>query len=165
MYLNSDVGEDSWSPLDSQQIKLVNPKGNQPWIFLGMTDAKAEAPILWPPDAKNCLTGKDPDAGKDWRQEGMTEDDRGRGWHHWLDGHEFEQPPGDGEGQGSLVCCSPWGRKESNMTEWMNWTVFYLFHICGPYIYFSCLIAVAMYLVMVIWMMRVDTQFCSQSYP
>ena len=95
------------------------------WIFIGRTDAKAEAPILWPPDAKNWLTGKDPDAEKDWRQEekGMTEDEM-VGWHHWLDAHEFEQAPGDGEGQGSLVCCSPWGCKGSEMTEQLNWTDF-----------------------------------------
>ena len=85
------------------------------------TDAETEAPILWPPDAKSRLNRKDPDAGKYWRQEekGMTEDVM-VGWHHWLNGHEFEQTPGDGEGQGGLVCCSPWDRKESDMTEWLN---------------------------------------------
>ena len=105
------------SPLDSKEIKAVNPKGNQPWIFIGRTDAEAEAPILWPPDGKNWLIGKDPDAEKDWGQKdkGMTEDEV-VGWHRGLDGHEFEQALGDGEGQGSLVCCSPWGRKESDMT-------------------------------------------------
>ena len=98
------------SPLDCKEFQPVNPKGNQSWIFIGRTDAEAEAPILWPPDAKNWFTGKDPDTGKDWRQEetGMTEDET-VGWHDWLNGHEFEQAPGDGEGQGSLVCCSPWG--------------------------------------------------------
>ena len=108
------------NPLDSKKIKPVNPKGNQPWIFVERTDA--EAPILWPPDAKNWLTGKDPDAGKDWRQEekGTTEGEMVE-WHHWLSGHEFEQTPGDGEGQGSLPCCSPWGCKESDMTERLNW--------------------------------------------
>ena len=111
------------SPLDSKKSKPVNLKGNQPWIFIGRTDAEIEVPILWPPDAKNWLTGKDPDAGKDWRQEekGMTEDEM-VGWHHWLDGHEFEQAPGVGDGQGSLACCSPWGHKELDMTEWPNWT-------------------------------------------
>ena len=96
---------------------------NQSWIFIGKTDAEAETPILWPPDAKNWLLGKDPDAGKDWRQEekGMTED-KIVGWHHWLDGHEFEQALGVGDGQGGLVCCSPWGRKESDTTERLNWT-------------------------------------------
>ena len=95
----------------------------QPWIFIGRTDAEVEAPIFWLPDAKNWLTGKDPDAGKDWRQEekGMTEDKMG-GWHHWLDAHEFEQVPGIGDGPGSLSCCSPRGRKESDTTERLNWT-------------------------------------------
>ena len=96
------------SPLDCKEIKSVNPKGNQPWIFIGRTDAKAEAPILWPPDVKNWLIGKDPDAGKDWRQEekGTTEDEM-VGWHHWLHGHEFEQALWVGDGQGTLACCSP----------------------------------------------------------
>ena len=102
-----------------KEIKPVNPKGNQPWIFIGRTDAEAEAPILWPPDEKNWLIGEDPDAGKDWGQEekGTTEDEM-VGWHHWFNGHGFEQTLGDGEGQRSLVCCSPWGCKESDMTEW-----------------------------------------------
>ena len=96
--------------LDCKKIKPVNPKGNQSWIFIGRTDA--EAPILWPPDVKNRLTGKDPDAGKDWRQEekGMTEDEM-VGWHHQLYGREFERAPGVGDEQGSLECCSPWGHK------------------------------------------------------
>ena len=108
------------SPLDSKDIKPVNPKGNQLWIF---TDDKAEAPILWPPDGKRWFIGKDPDAGKDWRQEekGMTEDEM-VGWLHWLHGHEFEQALGVGEGHGSLACCSPWGCKESNTTERLSWT-------------------------------------------
>ena len=104
------------SALDSKAIRPVNPKGNQPWILIGRTDAEAEAPILLPVDAKNRLIGKDPDTGKDWRQEkGMTEDEM-VGWHHWLSGHEFEQALGDAEGQGSLVHCSPWGHKESDTT-------------------------------------------------
>ena len=105
------------SPLDCKEIQPVHPKGNQSWIFIGKTDAKAEALILWPRYAKNWLTGKDPDAGKDWRQEekGMTEDEM-VGWHHWLDGHEFEQAAGVGDEQGSLEC-SPWGLKESDTTE------------------------------------------------
>ena len=109
------------SPSDSKEIKSVNPKGNQPWIFTGRTDAEAEAPILWSPDAKSWLTGKDPDAGKDWRQEekGATEDEM-VGWHHRLDGHGFEQTPGDSEGQRSLACCSPWRHKESDTIEWLN---------------------------------------------
>ena len=118
MFSNCGAGENSWEPL-GYKIKLVNPKGNEPWIFIGRTDA--EAPILWPPDAKSQLIGKDPDAGKDWRQEekGATEDEM-VGWHHWLNGHEFEKAPGNGKGQGSLVCCSPWGRKESDMMEQLN---------------------------------------------
>ena len=108
-------------PLDCMEIKLVNSKGNQSWIFIGSTDAEAEAPILWSPDVKNWFTGKDPDDGKDWRQEGkgMTEMVR---WHHQLNGHEFEQVIGVGDGQGSLACCNPWGHKESDMTERLNWT-------------------------------------------
>ena len=109
------------SPLDRKEIKLVNPKGNQSWIFTGRTAAKAEAPILWPPDAKSWLIRKDPDAGKDRRQEekGMKQDEM-IGWHDWLKGHGFVQALGDGEGQGSLACCSPWGLKESDMTERLN---------------------------------------------
>ena len=96
---------------------MNTPKGNQPWIFIGRTDAETEAPILWPPDAKSQLLGKDPDVGKDWRQKekGMTEDVMD-GWHHRLDGHEFEPTPGDSEEQASLVCYSPWGCKESDIT-------------------------------------------------
>ena len=100
------------SPLDSKEIKPVNCKGNQSWIFIGRTDAEAEALILWPPDVKNWLIGKDPDPGKDWRQEGegMMEDEMVER-HHQLNGHEFEQAPGVEEGQGSLVCCSPWDHR------------------------------------------------------
>ena len=107
------------SPLDCKEIKQVSPKGSQPWIFIGRTDA--EAPILWPPDAKSWLTGKDPDAGKDWRQEekGMTDNEM-VGWHHRPNGHGCEQTPGDGEGQGSLACCSSWSYKELDTTEQLN---------------------------------------------
>ena len=100
-------------------MKLVHPKGNKSWIFTERTEAKAETPILWPSDTKNWLTGKDPDAGKDWRQEekGMTEEEM-VGWHHRLEGHELEQAPGVSDGKGSLVCCNPWGCKELDMTEW-----------------------------------------------
>ena len=106
------------SPLDCKEIKPVNPKGNRSWIFIGRADDKVEAPLLCPPDAKNWLIGKDPDAGKDWRQKekGTTEDEM-VGWHHKLDGHEFEQALGVGDGQDSLAYCSPWGCKESNTTE------------------------------------------------
>ena len=109
------------SPLDCKEIKPVNPKGNQFWIIIGRTDAEAEALILWPCDVKNWLIRKDPDAGEDWRQEekGTTEDEM-VGWHHRLNGHEFEQALGVGEGQGSLTHCSPWGHKESDTLG--NWT-------------------------------------------
>ena len=111
------------SPLDSKEMKPVNLQENQPWIFTGRTDAEAEAPILWPPHAKYWLIWKDPDAGKYWRQEekGATEDEM-LGWHHQLNEHEFEQTLGDSGGQGSLACCSSWGHRESDMTEWLNWT-------------------------------------------
>ena len=107
------------SSLDCKEIKPVNPKINQSWTFIGRDDAEAEAPIVWPPDIENWLIGKDPDAGKDWRQEekGMTEDEMA-GWHYWLNGHEFEQALGVDEGQGSLVCCSPW----CGLTQLSNWT-------------------------------------------
>ena len=113
------------SPLDCKEIQSVHPKGNQSWIFMGRTNAEAETPILWPPDVKNWLIGKDRDAGQDWRQEkkGTTEAEM-VGWHHLLYGHEFAQAPGDGDAKGSLVCCCPWGCNESDMT-WVtkpNWT-------------------------------------------
>ena len=113
------------SPLDCKEIQPVHPKGNQCWIYIGRTDAEAETPVLWPPDVKNWHIGRDPNAGKDWRWEekGTTEDEMA-GWHHRLDGHEFEQALGVGDGQGSLVCCSPWVAKSriwlSNWTE-LNW--------------------------------------------
>ena len=111
------------SPLDSKEIKPVHPKGNQSWIFIERTDAEAKTPIIWSPDAKNWLFGKDPDAEKDWKQEekGTTEDETVR-WHHRLNGHVFEQTPGDAEGQGSLACCSPSGHKEWDTTEQLNLT-------------------------------------------
>ena len=103
------------SHLGSKDIKSVNPKGNQPWIFTGRTDAKAL--LFWLPDVKSRLIGKDPDAGNDWRQEEkQTTEDEMVGWHHWLNGHEFEQTPGDSEGQRSLASCSSWYSKESDMT-------------------------------------------------
>ena len=109
------------SPLDCKEIKPINSKGNQFWIFIGRTDDEAEAPILWLPDVKNWLIGKDPNARKNWRQEEklMTVDEM-VGWHHWLDGHEFEQAPGVGDRQGGLVCCSQWGCKKSDMTDQLN---------------------------------------------
>ena len=101
------------NPLDSKEIKPVNPKGNESWIFIGKSDAEAEAPILWPPDAKSWLTHWiRPNAGKDWGQEEKVKtEDKMIGWHHQLNGHEFEQIPGESEGQGSLACCSPWAPK------------------------------------------------------
>ena len=111
------------SPLKCKEIQLVHLKGNQSWIFIGRTDAEAETPILWPPDPKNWLIGKDTDAGKNWRQEEKgTAENEMVGWHHWLNGHEFEKALGVGNGQGSLVCCSPWDRKESDMTEQLKRT-------------------------------------------
>ena len=104
------------------KIKPVSSKGNQFWIFIGGTDAEAEVSILWSPEVKIWLIGKDPDAGKDWRQKKGTTEDEMIGWHHRLNGPEFEQALGDGEGQGSLVGCSSWGRKESDVTERLNWT-------------------------------------------
>ena len=113
------------SPSDCKEIKSVNRKGNQPWIFTGRTNADAEVLILWPLDVKSRLIRKDPDAGKSWRQEnkGATENEM-VGWHHWHNGHEFEQTPRDSEGQGSLVCCSPRGCKESDMAEWLSNNLF-----------------------------------------
>ena len=109
------------SPLDCKEIQPVHPKGDQPWIFTGRTNAEAEDPTLWPPDSKNRFFGKYPDAGKVWGQKEMGTT-RGEmvGWHHWLNRHELEETLGNGEGQGSLACCSPWGRQESDMAEWPN---------------------------------------------
>ena len=125
--------KESWAPKNwcfwrlkipsDYKIKPVNPKGNQPWILIGRTDTEAEVPIFWPPHEKSWLFRKDPDAGKDWRQEekGTTEDEM-VGWCHWLNGHEFEQAPGVGDGEGGLACCSPRDHKELDVTEWLNWT-------------------------------------------
>ena len=111
------------SSKDSKEIQPVHPKGDQSWVFIGRTDAEAETPVLWPPHTKSWLIGKDPDAGRDWGQEekGMTEEEMA-GWHHQLDGHEFEWTLGVGDGQGGLVCCGSWGHKELDTTEWLNWT-------------------------------------------
>ena len=111
------------SPLDCKKIQAVHPKGGQSWVFIERTDAKAETPILWPPDVKSWCIWKDPDAGKDWEQEekGTTEDEM-VGWHHWLNGHGFGWTPVVGDGQRGLACCSSWGPKESVTTERMNWT-------------------------------------------
>jgi len=114
------------SPSDCKEYQPGHPKGDHSWVFIGRTDAKAETPILWPPDAKSWLIWKDLDAGKDWRQEekGTTEDEMVR-WHHWLNGHEFGWTPGVDDGQGGLACCGSWGRKESDTIEWLNWTDWY----------------------------------------
>ena len=119
MLLNPDAREVLKSPLDSKEIKAIKPKGNQPWIFIGKTDA--EALILWTLDVKSQLIRKDPDTGKDWRYEetGVAEDEM-VGWQHWLNGHEFEQTLGDSEGQLGLACCSPWCCKKSDTTEQLN---------------------------------------------
>ena len=111
------------SPLDCKEIQAVHPKGDQSWVFIGRGDAEAETPILWPPDAKSWLIWKDPDAGKDWgwEEKGRTEDEMA-GWHHRLDGHGFGWTLGAGDGQGCLECCGSQGRKESDTTEWLNWT-------------------------------------------
>ena len=111
------------SPLDCKEIQPVHSKGDQSWLFIGRTDAEAETPMLWLPHVKSWLTGKDSDAGRDWGQmeKGTTEDEMA-GWHHQLDGHEFGWTPGVGDGQGGLACCDLWGCKESDTTEWLNWT-------------------------------------------
>ena len=119
------------SPSDCKEIQPVHPKGNQSWIFIGRTDVEAETPILWTPDVKNWIIWKDPDAGKDWRQEekGMTEDEM-VGWHHRLNGHEFGWAPGVGDGPGGLACCSPWGHRvrhdwANDLTYWLMYPYFY----------------------------------------
>ena len=110
------------SLLDCKEIQAVHPKGDQSWVFIGRTD-EAETPILWPPDVKSWLIGKDSDAGRDWGQEEkQTTEDEMAGWHHWLDGRESGWTLGVGDGQGGLACCSPWGLKELDMTEWLKWT-------------------------------------------
>ena len=153
MLLNCGVGEFSWESLDFKEIQPVHSEGDQSWVFFGTTDAKAETPILWPPDEKSWLIWKDPYVRKDWGQEGkgMTEDEM-VGWHHWLNEHGFGWTPGVGDGQGRLACCGSWGHKESDMTEqlkqtelnWkeptslfglefflnLSWKIVYYFHIC-----------------------------------
>ena len=111
------------NPLDYKEIQSVHTKGNQSWIFIGRTDAEAETPILWPPDGKTRPIGNNPESGQDWRQEGKgTTENEMFGWHHQCDGHEFEYALGVGDGQGSMVCCSPWGCEELDTTEQLNWT-------------------------------------------
>ena len=132
------------SPLDYKEIQPVHSKGDQPWDFFGKNDAKAETPVLWPPCVKSWLIGKDSDAGRDWGQEekGTTEDEMA-GWHHRLSGHEFEWTPGVSDGQGGLACCNSWGCKESDTTEWLNWTELNWIainpHVCACSVIQSCL--------------------------
>ena len=123
MLLNCGVGEDSWESLGLKEIQPIHSEGDQSWDFFGRNDAKVETPVLWPPHAKGWLIGKDSDAWRDRGQEekGTTEDEMA-GWHHWLDGRESEWTLGAGDGQGGLVCCNSWGRKELDTTERLNWT-------------------------------------------
>ena len=123
------------SPLNCQEIQLVHPKEDQSWVYIGRTGVEAKTLILWPPDVKSWLIWKDPDAGKDWRQEdeGTTEDEMA-GWHHWLNGHGFGWTPGVGDGQGGLVCCGSRSCKESDMAEWLNWTEHSSIPLLGIYL-------------------------------
>ena len=123
MILNCAIGEIFESPLDCKEIQPIHSKRDQFWVFTGRTDAKAETPILWPPDGKSWLIGKDSDAGRDQGQEEKrTTEDEMAGWHNQLNGHEFEWTLGVGDGQGGLACCNSWGCKDSDMTERLNWT-------------------------------------------
>ena len=134
------------SPLDCKEIQSVYPKGDQSWMFIGRTDAEAEPPILWPPDAKNQLIGKNPNAEKDWRQEekGMTQDEM-VGWHQQLNGHEFEQTPGDSEWQGSLACCNPWlqrvgyGLVTEQQQIYVLWYTIFVFLFLTYFTLYDCL--------------------------
>ena len=121
------------SPLDCKEIQPVHSEGDQPWDFFGRNDAKAKTLVLWPPQAKSWLIGKDFDAGRDWGQKKGTTKDEMAGWHHGLNGRESEWPPGDGDGQGGLVCCDSRGCKESEMTERLNWTELN----CDPCVHFG----------------------------
>ena len=122
MLLNCLIGDDSCESLGLQEIQPVHSEGDQPWDFFGRNDAKAEAPVLWPPHVNSWLIGKDCDAGRDWgqKEKGTTEDEMA-GWHHRLDGNEFEWTPGVGDEQGVLAFCNSWGHDKSDMAEWLNW--------------------------------------------
>ena len=123
MLLNCGVVKTLASPLDYKEIQPVHPKGDQPWVFIGRTNAEVETPVLWPPHVKSWLIGKDSDAGRDWGQEKKgTKEDEMDGWHHRLNGHEFEWTLGVGDGQGGLACCDSWCHKELDTTERLNWT-------------------------------------------
>ena len=145
-------------PLDCKEIKPVNPKENQSWIFFRRTDAEAEALILWLPDVKNWLIRKDSDAGKDRRQEekGTTEDYMA-GWHHWLNGHEFEQALEAGEGQGSLVCCSPWGSKSQTQLSGRTTTVFTTLYIRAPELIYLLDASLAKLFLKLLWIVSLKT--------
>ena len=123
LFLTAMLEKTLESPLDCKENQPIHPKRDQSWVFIGRTDVEAETPVLWPPDVKNWLIWKGPDAGKDWGQEEkrMTEDEM-VGWHHWFNGHGFGWTLGVDDRQGSLACCNSWGRKESDTTEWLNWT-------------------------------------------
>ena len=140
MLLNCGVGEDFWESLGLQGEATSHPKGDQSRVFIGRTDVEAETAILWPPYSKSWLIWKDPDAGKDWGQEekGMTEDEM-VGWHYRHNGHGFGWTPGVGDRQGGLACCSSWGHKESDTTEWLNWTENIYFIVIGLWIAYSFL--------------------------
>ena len=124
------------SPLDCKEIQPVHPKGDQPWVFIGRTDAEAETPVFWPPHEKSWLTGKDPDTGRYWgqKEKGMTGDEMA-GWHHWLDAHKFGWTPGVGNRQRGQSCCDSGGRKESDTTEQLNWTELIVALQCGVNFY------------------------------
>ena len=126
------------SPLHCKEIQPVHSEGDQPWDFFGRNDAKAETPVFWPPHAKSWFIGKDPNAGRDRGQEekGTTVDEMA-GWHHWLDGRESEWTPGVGDGQGGLVCCDSWGRKESDTIERLIWSVSLRIQLLFPHFSFS----------------------------
>ena len=126
------------SLLDCKEIQPVHPQGDQSWVFIGRTNVEAEAPIVWPPDAKNWLIWKDSDAVKDWGQEEkeMTEDEM-VGWHHWLNRHEFGWTPGIGDGQGGLARWGSWGCKESDTTEQVNWTELMPYRSYSRFLIFS----------------------------
>ena len=111
------------SPLEYKEVQPVHPEGDESWVFIGRTDVEAETPVFWPLDAKSWLIWKDPNAGEDWRHEKGTTEDEMIGWYHQLYGHGFGWTPGVSDGQGGLVCCSSWVRKESDTTEQLNWTV------------------------------------------
>ena len=139
LYLDSTLHTRWFRQISIKQIKSVNPKRNQPWIFIGRTDAEADASVLWPPNVKNWLSGKYTDAVKDWGQEekGMAEDEMA-GWHHQLNGHEFGWTLGVRNGQGGLACRSPWGRKELDTTERLNWRVHLVKAMVSPLVMYRC---------------------------